>query len=114
MHELNRQASFMQALILLWADCSGVIRFTALRRPGARQILYESMLKTLGTWAGPSWSRISRHRPLTILDDGRATERLAKARGLINAAAACHRIVKRRRTLARCAMRRGGVQHPSA
>lgn len=28
------------------------------------------------------------HRRLTILDDGRATERLAKAQGPINAAAA--------------------------
>ena len=52
----------------------------------------------LGTWAGPS-----RHRPLTILDDGRATERLAKAQGPTDAAAACHRIVKCRGTLAGCA-----------
>lgn len=51
---------------------------------------------------------ISRHRPLTILDNGRATGRLAKPQGPINAAAARHRMVKRRGTLAWCAMRAEG------
>ena len=80
----------MQALILLWADYSGVIRFTALRRPGAGSLReYTEDIRYLG------WSilvmDISRRRPLTILDDGRAMERLAKAQGPINAAAALKR-----------------------
>jgi hypothetical protein len=58
----------MQALILLWADCSG--KADSLREH-AEDVGY------LG------WSilvkDISRHRPLTILDDGRVIERLAKA-----------------------------------
>jgi len=87
----------MQTPLLLWAGRSGVIRSTAFRPPGARQILH----KGLGDVGYLGWSTlaedVSRHRPLTILDDGRAP---CKVQVPINAAATWHRIVKQRGALA--------------
>jgi hypothetical protein len=68
----------MQMSLLLWVGRSEIIKFIAFRLPGAGQILYKN-LKILGL----NWFTLdnSRHRLLTIFNNERATERLAKSKG---------------------------------
>lgn len=47
LHEL--QTGFIQTPILLWAGRSEIIRPTAFRHPGARQILHKGLLEMLAT-----------------------------------------------------------------